>query len=185
MLAAIAIAASLAVAALLVWQPWVGGPDALLSTPPGAPPAEQAAGDAERSRVVEPGGAAPGFAPNLTGPAAVDRPAYPPRPVRPDPAQLEDPIEPLDAVDPEASGYRAIGEPLDVEDVDLTLEEPLWIGEPLDADDPEAGVSEDLESEVIAVGAPLDADSPPEEAIPAAPPRHIGEPLDADAPEDL
>ena len=114
-----------------------------------------------------------------------DRPAYPRRVERPAPTALEDPIEPLDAVDPEAAGYQAIGEPLNVEDEDLTLEEPLWIGEPLDADDPEAGVYEDPESEVTAVGAPLDADDPPQEVTPAAPPRHIGEPLDAHAPEDL
>ncbi len=171
------VAMGLAVAAVLVWRPWGGGPV--------APPVERSADGAERPGVEEPSWPAPGIAPNLTGPDAVDPPAYPRRPVRPDPTPLEDPIEPLDAVDPEESAYRAIGEPLNVEDVDLTLEEPLWIGEPLDADDPEAGVSEDLESEVIAGGAPLDADSPPEEAIPAAPPRHIGEPLDADAPEDL
>ncbi len=177
------IAATLAVASLLVWRPWVGGPEAPPSAPPGAPPGGQAADGAERPRIVEPGAVAPAFAPNHTGAAPSGSPAYPQRPGHPDPAELEDPIEPLDAVDPEASGYQAIGEPLNVEDVDLTLEEPLWIGEPLDADDPEAGVSEDLESEVTAVGAPLDADALPEEAIPSAPPRHIGEPLDADAPD--
>lgn len=177
------IAAALAVVALLVWRPWGEGPEAPPSGLPGAPPVAQAAGGAERPRSVEPGSAAPGVAPDLTGRAAVDRSAYPRRPVHPDPAELEDPVEPLDAIDPEAAGYQAIGEPLDVEDEDLTLEEPLSIGEPLDADDPEAGVSEGPESEVTAVGAPLDADGLPEEAIPSAPPRHIGEPLDADAPE--
>ena len=170
------IAAALAVAALLVWRPWGAGPD--------APPAGRAAGDVEQPRFVKPDLAAPGFAPNLTGAAPSASPAHPQRSGRPEPVPLEDPIEPLDAVDPEASGYQAIGEPLNVEDEDLTLEEPLSVGEPLDADDPEAGVSEDLESEVSAVGAPLDADDPPQEAIPAAPPRYIGEPLDADASDD-
>ena len=171
---------------MLVWRPWGGGLEAPPSAPSGAPTVEQAAGGAGRARAswsrVAP---APGFASNLTGAGRRSTGLRIPGALyAPTPRRWRTPSSRWTRSIRKQSGYQAIGEPLNVEDEDLTLEEPLWIGEPLDADDPEAGVSEDLESEVTAVGAPLDADGPPEEAIPAAPPRHIGEPLDADAPDD-
>ena len=98
-------------------------------------------------------------------------------------ARPEDLLDPLDEVAPDETEFRSIGEPLSVEDEDLTPEAPVSMGEPLDADDPDAGAAQTDAAEPVDIGSPLDADNPveDEDGIETDAPVLIGEPLDADA----
>ena len=167
----------LVAAVMLTWRPW--------RDPTGEPPASS-------TSQIEPGTAqtATDDPPRSGGarlPGGKGPPARTSQATGPEQSGIgdtpEDLLDPLEEAASEETEFRSIGEPLSVEDEDLTPEAPVSIGEPLDADDPYAAVPQADAAEPIGLGPPLDADNPVEDeaGIETDAPVLIGEPLDADA----